>query len=51
MIDNNNNIPYGYNPSNEIPEMVPDVETDEEEDFTPEQEMLLDRMLSGIRRK
>ena len=42
-------VPFGYNPSNKIPEMVPDVETDEEDNFTPEQEMLLDRMLSGIR--
>ncbi|MFM7987949.1 MAG: hypothetical protein ACKPKO_52410, partial [Candidatus Fonsibacter sp.] len=38
MVDNNNNIPFGYNPSNEIPEIAPDVDTDEEENFTPEQD-------------
>ena len=51
MIDKINFVPYGYNPSTEIPETIPDAEPDEEDDFTSEEEMLLDRMLSGIRRK
>ena len=51
MIDKINCVPYGYNPSTEIPETIPDAEPDEEDDFTSEEEMLLDRMLSGIRRK
>ena len=29
-IDNNNNVPFGYNPSNEIPPEEPDVEPEED---------------------
>ena len=31
MKDKRNNVPYGYNPSNEIPPEEPDVEPDRED--------------------
>ena len=48
MVDNINCVPYGYNPSNEIPETI---STDEEDDFTTEEDMLHDKILAGMRKK
>ena len=47
-----NFVPYGYNPSNEIPENIPnisDADSDDDDDLTLMEEMLLDQMASGRR--
>ena len=52
MIDKINCVPYGYNPSNEIPENIPnisDADSDDDNDLSLMEEMLLDQMASGRR--
>ena len=47
-----NCVSYGYNPSNEIPEDIPnisDADSDDDNDLTLMEEMLLVQMASGRR--
>ena len=47
-----NCVPYGYNTSNEIPENAPDIsdaDSDDDDDLSLMEEMLLDQMASGRR--
>ena len=45
MLGKINCVPYGYNPSNEIPETIPDADPDEGDDFTHDKRCYLTQCL------
>ena len=51
LIDNISCAPYGYNPSNKIPQEKPDAEPNKEDIVNDEEEMVLGAMLSVIKKK
>ena len=51
MIDNINCVQYGYNPKIEIPPAIQDADPDEDDIFNDEEELLLDKMRTGIMKK
>ena len=46
--DNSNNVPYGYNPSNEIAPEEPDVEPDADDILNGEPGVLMEEILRAI---